>query len=169
MYSRRNPLAFFVVDGEGFFKLTLFQSENFLLQFIYPHLCSMFFLRHLQQSDFNLLLFPRKFFLCYGRCPCGWCQFTWCVSGITDASCLMIKINLSVAGAWLKWQCSRHLVLFQLDPLQFWFSLFGLLQRPIWSSPSGFPKGLQLYTLSLVDAMAHVKFIRNFLPFRVFL
>ena len=95
MYSRRNPPAFFVVDGEWIFKLTLFQSENFSFKLIFPHFCSMFFLRHLQQSGFNLLLFPRESYLCYGRCPCGWCKFTWCFGRINDASCLMIKNNIT--------------------------------------------------------------------------
>ena len=95
MYSRRNPQTFFVVDGEWFFKLSLFQSENLFFKFIYPHLCSMFFLRHLQQSGFNLPLFPRKSCLWYGRCPCEWCNFTWCFGRINDASCLMIKNNLT--------------------------------------------------------------------------
>ena len=59
IFSRRNP--FFVVDGEGFFKLTLFQGEKFFLQLIYLHLFGMFFLRHFQLV-LTCSCFPGSFF-----------------------------------------------------------------------------------------------------------
>ena len=196
----------------------LVQSENIFFKFIYPHLWRMFFLCHLQQSGFNLLLYPRKSFLCYVRCPFGWCKFTWCVSGITYASCLIIKNTLTcMCNRFMCWfayihcsdkgiTCTIHALIIhhflllntssimwfflrslcnaatssnslpmlmliccgsmvemavlsasssdQLDPLQFLFFLFGLLQWPISSSPS----------------TEYIFFgWRNFLPFRVFL